>query len=154
MAHHAKDERFAFLRGRYKAAWQSLKDQNRRKKMNDPVKKQKEEKAVGALLGGYDSSEDEDEEEDDEDAIPIPPSSPPPPLPDEYDGPPVDFAPSPPPSLPVDEPKGVSPVTADEGGTAPRANGGQDEVNEAETQRLRRLKLEEWKRKRAEGLKQ
>jgi hypothetical protein len=138
LAHHAKDERFAFLRGRYKDAWQSLKDQNRRKKMNDPENKQKEEKAVGALLGGYESS-DEDEAEDRSGEDPLPPASPPPP------------PPSPP---PPDDSKDLLAVTTDDaqpapGGVAPSVKGA--EVDEAEKQRLRRLKVEEWKRKRAEG---
>ena len=57
MTHHANDERFDFLRGRYKTTWMKVKEEVRRGKARP-----KEEKAMGALVGGYESG-DEDVEE-------------------------------------------------------------------------------------------
>ena len=148
LANHASDERFAFLRGRWPDAWVSVKERLRRVRMNDPERKKKEEKAVGALLGGYDSSDEESEEDEDEEAV----SGTPPP-PDEEELPP------PPPS-----PPSVAPVCPDNEAVAAIADTPvhtQDiapqvqpievaDTGEEEKRRLRRLKAEEWKRKRAE----
>ena len=64
LANHASDTRFAFLKGRWKKAWEASKMEVRKAKEGDPKKKAKEEKAMGALVGGYESSEEADVESD------------------------------------------------------------------------------------------
>ena len=151
LANHASDERFAFLRGRWPDAWVSVKERLRRVRINDPERKKKEEKAVGALLGGYDSSaedSEEDEENEDEEAVsgtPLPPDEeglPPPP-------------PSPPslaPICPGDEAvAAIADTTVDTQDITPQVQPIEvADTGEEEKKRLRRLKAEEWKRKRAE----
>lgn len=138
LANHAKDERFAFLRGRYNAIWTGTKDHVRRVKMEDPARKKKEEKAVGALLGGYDSSDEEDGDETDQGGDPVgPPASPPPP------SPPM-----------KDSPRALTPLSVGESASIDtiRQPDGQDSAEaEAEKQKERRRRAEEWKRQRAEA---
>jgi len=152
LANHASDDRFAFLRGRWPEAWESVKERLRRLKMNDPERKKKEEKAVGALLGGYESSDDEEEGQEgpgDEDEEGIPP---PPPPPTEEDG-----LPPPPPSPPDGGHSVPQEQTSDAGiigetvGEDRDARSRVEETDEEEKKRLRRLKVEEWKRQRAEA---
>ena len=133
LANHSNDDRFAFLKGRWKDAWEKAKEGVRKSRQNDPKKKEKEEKAMGALVGGYESSEDETE---DGDGPPPPPrdlmDSLPPPPPDDDN-----TAQSPPGPLDVDPPRKPQ--------GSPRPKSSEDE---AEKQRIRRLRAEEWKRNR------
>lgn len=123
LTHHAQDERFDFLRGRYKDTWIRLKSEARQVKA-----KPKEEKAMGALVGGYESSDDEMEGE-----VMGPLASPPPP------------------------PPGEAPPEPDDAHTSPSVVDEREEEHEShligkdeeETKRQRRLRAEEWKRKRA-----
>ena len=57
MTHHANDERFDFLQGRYRTTWMKVKEKVRRDEARP-----KEEKAMGALVGGYESGDEEEEE--------------------------------------------------------------------------------------------
>jgi hypothetical protein len=124
LAHHATDERFAFLRGRWKDVWERVKVE---------VKKEKAQKSptagggLGGLVGGYESDSGEESEEGEGDVPPEPAAVPPPP-PIEED---LDHV-SGPPLLSF----GVgSPAEAED-----------EEVK----RRIRRQKAEEWKRRRAE----
>jgi hypothetical protein len=130
---HTSDERFEFLRGRWKLTWERTKKDAKAKHDLLSGKNEKEKKSVGSLIGGYESS---DEDEEDEGAPPSlsPPPSPPdidlPPLPEESDL--IDAA-----SESRDEPEAAEQATS--------------VAEEEDRQRLRRLKAEEWKRKRAEA---
>ena len=124
MTHHASDDRFTFLKGRYKDTWRKVKEEVRKRKRK-PV----EDKAVGALVGGYESS-DEDQAEGEE------PEDTPPPPPDESPEVPPDNAQAQEASCP--------------GATAERSPRMVETEDVQETKRLRRSRLEEWKRKRAE----
>lgn len=136
LTNHAQDPRFEFLRGRWKDTWLGIKKDAKAKKDLTSGRSEREKKAVGGLIGGYESDSDSDSDagpgrdvDGGDDPPPPPPSSPPGP-------PPVDIPP--PPSDDADEevseiPQGA-PSTAE---------------TEAEKKRLRRLKAEEWKRKRA-----
>lgn len=130
MTHHANDERFAFLRGRYKDTWSKMKAETSRRKTRP-----KEEKAMGALVGGYESS---DEESTDEPSMP--PPLPPPPL----SPPPKDEASLEPEFMQMEDRTQAEHVVED-GKVAESA------VDEEEKKRLRRQRAEEWKRKRAKG---
>lgn len=124
MTHHANDDRFAFLRGRYKSIWLQTKEEARKSKSRP-----KEEKAMGALVGGYESSDEDDEDNEPEDLPPTPP--------------PDDGFPHEPP-LPDS-----GPSKSDEQGAETKV--ADDEVDEEEKKRERRRRAEEWKRKRARG---
>lgn len=104
-------------------------------------KSEREKKAVGILIGGYESSDDEKEGEDDEadadDAGP-PGASPPPPPPDH--------------ELPPLPEEGHSALSSlNDQAHLDSAETAHPLGEEAERQRIRRLKAEEWKRKRAEA---
>jgi hypothetical protein len=124
LANHATDKRFAFLRGRWADAWALAKAKARRMKAREEAPLQR--KAVGALVGGYESS-DEDEGGGERE----PSGSPPPPPPEE------------PPRLPSSPPAPEDKVLSNEIGP----KGDQEEEN----RRLRRVRAEEWKRKRTQG---
>lgn len=130
LANHASDERFAFLKGRWKDAWERVKAEVRRGKAT--AEAPKERKTVGALIGGYASSEEEDEGGDGE-GPEQPGDSPPPPPP------PLEEPPRPPSPPPDPEARNGS----DRSGLA-----GTDLDAEEEKRRQRRLRAEEWKRKR------
>jgi hypothetical protein len=155
LANHASDDRFSFLQGRYKHAWDKVKLEIRLKNQNDPAKKAKEEKAIGALVGGYGSSDEGGSDNDD--VAPEPPAAPPTPPP-----------PPPEESIPVDPPPDPSSANDDHGSGLHALKAGtqssatvDDVVNaqdtrladddEEEKKRQRKLKLEEWKRKRERG---
>jgi len=137
LMNHTSDERFEFLRGRWKLTWERTKKDAKAKHDLQSGKNEKEKKSVGSLIGGYESSdEDEDEEENDGDELlsPSPPPPPPPdsdlpPLPDEGNTGCSDRD-----DLVDNEAAGVTPVSEEE-----------------DRQKFRRLKAEEWKRKRAEA---
>jgi hypothetical protein len=134
LANHASDERFAFLKGRWKDAWERVKAEVRKGKAT--AEAPKERKTVGALIGGYASSDEEEDEGDGEGPGPpgdSPPPPPPPPLP------PLEEPPQPP--SPPPDPKARN--GNDLGGIA-----GTDLDAEEEKRRQRRLRAEEWKRKR------
>lgn len=123
-----------------------VKEAVRKGKMADSGAKAGEAKAVGALIGGYESSNEEgdegeegDEDEDDRDdqerevegeMPPVPEDEPPPP--------------------PMDQP----PEVGSYGGNVHEDRDQEEDApdkqeEEEEKKRLRRLKVEEWKRKRA-----
>jgi len=135
LMNHASDERFEFLRGRWKLTWERTKKDARAKHELLSGKAEKEKKNVGSLIGGYESSEDEEEEWG-------PPSLPPPPPPPDSDIPPIidDEGPK---ARPLDIKYGPGRIGfSGDGAIAVSAE-------EEERQRIRRLKAEEWKRKRA-----
>lgn len=77
LTHHSTDERFAFLRGRWKHAWEKVKGDIKGEKEN---KRRLEEKQRGlGGLGGYGSDSEASEEEGEwpvppeDDGIPPPP---------------------------------------------------------------------------------
>ncbi|WVW83775.1 hypothetical protein I302_105796 [Kwoniella bestiolae CBS 10118] len=138
LTNHAKDERFEFLKGRYKSTWERIKGELRKGKQ---VEQREREKVKGIGLG-YDSSDDTDSDE--EDGVgDIPPPPPPPPEDDE-----VDEMPPPPPE------HGSVPPTVVQDHTPPPSKDNQISIEgavneEEEKKRIRRLRMEEWKRKRA-----
>ena len=97
-------------------------------------KNEKEKKSVGSLIGGYESSDEDEEDESGPPSLSPPPPPPDielPPLPDEGD------------LTDIGSGSRIEATTATEDATP---------VSEEEDrQRLRRLKAEEWKRKRAEA---
>ncbi|WVQ72612.1 hypothetical protein IAR50_002170 [Cryptococcus sp. DSM 104548] len=117
LTNHSTDERFAFLRGRYKKAWEAVKEKLRREK-EEKARKEERERGLGGL-GGYGS---DSESEDGSEGTPEPPADEGVPPPPEEDVPPLPF----PPPLPSGD-------------------------DEEEKKRQRRLRVEEWKRKRAEA---
>lgn len=155
LANHASDDRFSFLQGRYKHAWDKVKLETRLKNQNDPAKKAKEEKAIGALVGGYESSDDEESNGDDVEPEPpaAPPTPPPPPPPEE----PIPVLPplGPPAASDIHDnaalPVQTSTLPTNEIGTVPNIQNDRPADDDEEKKRERKLKLEEWKRKRAEG---
>jgi hypothetical protein len=133
LMNHTSDERFEFLRGRWKLTWERTKKDARAKHDLISGKGEKEKKSVGSLIGGYESSDEDEEEEGGP-----PTMSPPPPPPD------IDLPPLPKESDLID--------AASESHIEPEAAEQATSVAEEEDrQRLRRLKAEEWKRKRAEA---
>ncbi|WVF71617.1 hypothetical protein IAT40_006425 [Kwoniella sp. CBS 6097] len=152
LTNHAKDERFEFLKGRYKEAWNKIKKALKDEKDNQR-KAEEKKSGLGGLMGGYESSDgeegDEDEDEDgdgdgDEDALEPTGDAPPPPPPEEEDNghplsppppPPTEdeFAPPPPPEPLISKTEVISTSS---------------EVDEEEKRRLRRLRAEEWKKAR------
>ncbi|WWC70325.1 uncharacterized protein I206_104275 [Kwoniella pini CBS 10737] len=152
LTNHSTDERFSFLKGRYKCIWEKVKNELKKEKEGE---RRKEEKSKGlglGGLGGYDSDDDSGTDNSSESnkgnnekefSITLPEfpsnnddqsSSPPPPLPPQGET-------SPPPPLPhtdnLEQPQ--KQVIQNE----------HPEVDEEEKKRLRRLRMEEWKRKRA-----
>ncbi|WWC89451.1 uncharacterized protein L201_004375 [Kwoniella dendrophila CBS 6074] len=145
LTNHSKDDRFQFLKGRYKSTWDRIKSDLRKEKQGE-LRKEEKSKQLGlglGGLGGYDSDTGSDSSEND-----IPPSPPPPPPEDGFT---LSPPPPPPPDdvIPPESPTSL-PITED---TQPiehspkMATKDQDE----EKKRLRRLKMEEWKKKRAMG---
>jgi hypothetical protein len=132
LMNHTSDERFEFLRGRWKLTWERTKKDAKAKHDLLSGKNEKEKKSVGSLIGGYESS-DEDEE-----AGGPPTMSPPPPPPD------IDLPPLPEESDLIDaaSQSHIEPEAAEQATLV---------AEEEDRQRLRRLKAEEWKRKRAEA---
>lgn len=126
LLNHASDPRFEFLKGRWKQTWETTKKGARAKRDLISGKGEKEKKAVGNLIGGYESSNDSDDDDDES--------------PDQQDPPPP-----PPPMMDIPEPPSEAETTLP-GVPTTTPDIGHDE---AEKQRLRRLKAEEWKRKRA-----
>lgn len=137
LMNHTSDERFEFLRGRWKLTWERTKKDAKAKHDLQSGKNEKEKKSVGSLIGGYESSdEDEDEEENDMGELPSP--SPPPPPPPDIDLPPL--------------PDEGNPGFSDRDGLVDNEAARVTPVSEEEDrQKFRRLKAEEWKRKRAEA---
>ena len=132
LTHHVGDERFAFLKGKWKNSWERLKNEARRDKDRPG-----EEKAMSALVGGYESSEEGDEGDDGE--MRDGDKRPPPPPPD------ADLPPEPP-EAPISENDSPSEGT--------KVHGPEQDVkdavgNDEEKKSLRRQRAEEWKRKRA-----
>lgn len=135
LTHHSTDERFAFLRGRWKNAWEKVKGDIKGEKEN---KRRLEEKQRGlGGLGGYESDSEASEEgeeppvpPEDDDIPPPPPEiddrAPPPPAEESESG---GSLPPPPPSQPSME----------------------EDDQEEEKRRQRRLRVEEWKKQRASG---
>lgn len=135
LTHHSTDERFAFLRGRWRNAWEKVKGNIKGEKEN---KRRLEEKERGlGGLGGYESDSEESGEEE-EPSIPPEDDGIPPPPPD------VDDTVPPPPPLPVEE---------SESGTfpPPQPQPSTEEDQEEEKKRQRRLRVEEWKKQRVSG---
>lgn len=126
LLNHAKDERFEFLKGRWKLTWERVKKDAKAKKGLLSGKGEREVKSVGTLIGGYASSDEEEEADVDGVEPPPPPEDELPPAPDEGE----DRGGS-----------GNDPPTPSE--DAPRT----DDLEEKK--RARRLKAEEWKRQRA-----
>jgi len=98
-------------------------------------KKEKEKKSVVSLIGGYESS---DEDDGDEEEGGPPSFSPPPPPPD------IDLPPLP-------EENDLIDAASESRIEAEAAEQATSVAEEEDRQRLRRLKAEEWKRKRAEA---
>nr|ODN88384.1 hypothetical protein L203_02997 [Cryptococcus depauperatus CBS 7841] len=75
MAHHSTDERFAFLRGKWKTTWEKVKEEVKKKRQDERLREE-QKRGLGAL-GGYESDSEE------EDIPPPPPDDllPPPPPP-------------------------------------------------------------------------
>ncbi|KAK8864286.1 hypothetical protein IAR55_001532 [Kwoniella newhampshirensis] len=145
LTNHATDERFSFLRGRYKSAWERAKADFRKNMEEKRIAKERE-KGLG-VLGGYGSDSDEEE------GTPGSPEgdTPPPPPADEDQLPPP---PPPPPDLPSagrEEGDTLSPrfVTQAIENKMINGDGKTIDVDEEDKKRLRRLRAEEWKRKRA-----
>jgi len=133
LMNHTSDERFEFLRGRWKLTWERTKKDAKAKHDLLSGKNEKEKKSVGSLIGGYESSD-----EDEEDRGGPPSLSPPPPPPD------IDLPPLPEEDDLID----AAAESRDEPEAAEQAT---SVTEEEDRQRLRRLKAEEWKRKRAEA---
>jgi hypothetical protein len=134
LLNHAKDERFEFLKGRWKLTWERVKKDAKAKKEVLSGKGEREVKSVGTLIGGYASSDEEEEADEDGEVPPPPPEAELPPAPNEGEdrgGP----TPSPPTPLASTAPA--------EGEEIPQT----DDLEEKK--RARRLKAEEWKRQRA-----
>lgn len=143
LLNHAQDDRFDFLKGRWKLVWERTKKDARAKRDLMSGKSEKQKQAVGGLIGGYESS---DEDEDEEDGAADAPAL----------GPPASEPPPPPPSPPDDDddspPVQPEEILAEEAPTRkPDASGvtSAGTEDQAEKQRLRRVKAEEWKRQRA-----
>jgi len=137
LTNHSTDERFAFLRGRWKNTWERVKVQARKGKVKDPAVEEKEKQSVGALIGGYAS----DSAEDDDDGSPDEPEElpPPPPPPIRLDSPGEDDLGSVPDVTYRPEPEDEQPPTKNQ----------IDGISEEEVKRIRRQRAEEWKRQRA-----
>jgi hypothetical protein len=150
LANHASDQRFEFLKGRYKTTWERLKADARRQRDVKSGKAGKEKVVVGALLGGYESSDEDDEEEDrngdgdDEEEGEY--GTPPPPPEEEIPTPP---SPPPPPPEDVPSPEPLPSIPGPSGAFTPADASSAANVDEAERQRVKKVRLEEWKRKRA-----
>jgi len=129
---HTSDERFAFLRGRWKLTWERTKKDAKAKQDLLSGKSEKEKKSVGSLIGGYESSDDDEDEEQRPPAL-----SPPPPPPPDVDIPPL------PDDQYSDTARQNDHIHSDSGTEVSLAEA------EEERQRLRRIKAEEWKKKRA-----
>lgn len=135
LMNHTSDERFEFLRGRWKLTWERTKKDAKAKHDLLSGKNEKEKKSVGSLIGGYESS---DEDDGDEEEGGPPSFSPPPPPPD------IELPPLPDEGDPI--------VTGSDSRVDPAVTEDATPTQEEEDrQRLRRLKAEEWKRKRAEA---
>jgi hypothetical protein len=132
LMNYTSDERFEFLRGRWKLIWERTKKDAKAKQDLLSGKNEKEKKSVRSLIGGYESS---DEDEEDEGG---PPSLSPPPPPPDIDLPPLPEEGD----LIAGSDSRIDATTATEDATL---------TEEEDRKRLRRLKAEEWKRKRAEA---
>jgi len=136
LMNHTSDERFEFLRGRWKLTWERTKKDAKVKHDLLSGKNEKEKKSVGSLIGGYESSDEDEDEENDVGELPSP--SPPPPPPPDIDLPPL--------------PDEGNPGLSDRDGLVDNEAAAVTPVSEEEDrQKFRRLKAEEWKRKRAEA---
>jgi len=137
LMNHTSDERFEFLRGRWKLTWERTKKDAKAKHDLQSGKNEKMKKSVGSLIGGYESS-DEDEDEEENEVGELPSSSPPPPPPPDVALPPL--------------PDEGNPGFLDRDGLVDNEAAEVTPVSEEEDrQRLRRLKAEEWKTKRAKA---
>ncbi|WVQ99277.1 hypothetical protein IAU59_006409 [Kwoniella sp. CBS 9459] len=144
LTNHAKDERFEFLKGRYKAAWDKVKQKLKDEK-DDQRKAEEKKRGLGGLMGGYESSDDGDDNQDgDEDVGEPVGEAPPPPPPNEGDD--VPPPPSPPPPPPFDD----TALPPEESTVSEESTAIPSIVEDAEEEkrRLRRLRAEEWKRAR------
>jgi hypothetical protein len=128
LTNHARDERFEFLKGRWKLTWDRTKKDAKAKKDLLSGRSEKEKKSVGTLIGDYASS---DEDESDAQTPPPPPGEELPPTPEDA----------------IEEQVGDA-QAAQEINTAETTREVDLEVDE-EKKRIRRLKAEEWKRQRA-----
>jgi hypothetical protein len=138
LMNHASDERFEFLRGRWKLTWERTKKDAKAKHDLASGKSEKEKNNVGSLIGGYESSdEDEEEGESVREGIEV---SPP------------DIAPPPPPPEDEEPPLLVNDShTTQSDGLSQNDVRDEDAIAEEERKRARRLKAEEWKKKRAQA---
>lgn len=144
LTHHATDERFSFLKGRYKAAWERIKAEARK---DNAVAAQAAAVAgggLGTLMGGYDSDSDGNGDSDSEHgpgAGKLAPQNPPPSLP-----------PSPPEgSPPIPDSPGEAGVIAATVASGKRPDQTQADQDHALVLQERKHRLEEWKRKRKAG---
>ncbi|WWC61750.1 uncharacterized protein I303_104335 [Kwoniella dejecticola CBS 10117] len=170
LTNHSNDERFSFLKGRYKDVWDKIKSDLKKEKEGERREKERSKGLDLGLggLGGYDSDSDSDSGEgsgrsDGEEEVPKSPhSSPPPPPPPPEDGEDEGNVPPPPPPPEHDtqedigvfsSPPPLSTVTEDAEPSGivsiNAARVDQSSEQEEEKQRIRRLRMEEWKRKRA-----
>ena len=117
--------------------WERTKKDAKAKHDLQSGKNEKMKKSVGSLIGGYESS-DEDEDEEENEVGELPSSSPPPPPPPDVALPPL--------------PDEGNPGFLDRDGLVDNEAAEVTPVSEEEDrQRLRRLKAEEWKTKRAKA---
>ncbi|ODO08049.1 hypothetical protein I350_03632 [Cryptococcus amylolentus CBS 6273] len=82
LTNHSNDERFAFLRGRYRKAWEAAKGKVKREK-EEKARKEERERGLGGL-GGYGSGSESESE-----GTPEPPHDEPPPPPEDDPLPPL-----------------------------------------------------------------
>ncbi|OCF60481.1 hypothetical protein L486_00114 [Kwoniella mangroviensis CBS 10435] len=147
LTNHANDERFEFLKGRYKPTWTKIKDDLKKGKQKEQREKEKK-KGIGlGGLGGYDSSDNSDDDNEQKEEVDDVQSPPPPPSSEDED---VAGPPPPPPEdgIPL-PPTGVEHIPQPMDGDG--INGLDAGLNdgEEEKRRLRRMRMEEWKKKRA-----
>ncbi|WVR07158.1 hypothetical protein IAU60_004199 [Kwoniella sp. DSM 27419] len=157
LANHASDDRFSFLRGRYKDAWEGVKAELRRTR-EEQRRAEERKKGLGlGGLGGYDSDSDSASDSVSDSgpgsrsgspsckhAQAAPPSSPPPPPPPPLDG----AEPVPPPLSPGTPGQDLEPRVRSGSLIPPHTK---EQIEEEEKKRQRRLRAEEWKRKRRIG---
>lgn len=139
LLNHASDERFDFLKGRWKLTWERTKKDARAKRDIASGKTGKERKVMSGLVGAYDSESDESDL-----ASGIASEGDPPP-------PPAEDIPPPPSPTQADASDSLQ-TTATTSVPKPPDDDLLDSApthEEVQRQRLRRLKAEEWKRNRA-----
>lgn len=136
LTHHSTDERFAFLRGRWKNAWEKVKGDIKGEKESNRRLEEKQRGLGG--LGGYESDSEASEEGEEPPVPPEDDSIPPPP-------PEIDDRAPPPPPVEESESGGSFPPPP------PLQPSTEGDDQEEEKRRQRRLRVEEWKKQRASG---